>query len=272
MILDERRKIVNRLAVGMADIQLAYNALASEVIIIFNELSVDHYQDSLIAEVERFKKLAIFRKAKDMNYVPEGEDIELVEEGDNLPFEVLLTETGLPRMPRKDDMVLADGVLYSVHHVKPMNRDYKGLLQLIVYTERTTFIDTLHIYKATLLNPKDLLPISDVKAFLSEVEETEEQNAQPISLGATNDSNEEENNDIENSENEEEQVVEEPQQIVPQAKEVIIDFVWGGKPEFISLDKTQTWIPFKSRIKTTISEEHPILYVKGGMEVIQVIV
>ena len=260
MILDERRKIVNRLAVGMADIQLAYNALASEVIIIFNELSVDHYQDSLIAEVERFKKLAIFRKVKDMNYVPEGEDIELVEEGDNLPFEVLLTETGLPRMPRKDDMVLADGVLYSVHHVKPMNRDYKGLLQLIVYTERTTFIDTLHIYKATLLNPKDLLPISDVKVFLSEVEETEEQNAQPISLGATNDSNEEE------------QVVEEPQQIVPQAKEVIIDFVWGGKPEFISLDKTQTWIPFKSRIKTTISEEHPILYVKGGMEVIQVIV
>ena len=262
MILDERRKIVNRFAVGMADIQLAFNALASEVIVIFNELSVDHYQDSLIAEVERFKKLAIFRKAKDMNYVPEGEDIELVEEGDNLPFEVLLTETGLPRVPRKDDMVLVDGVLYSVHHVKPMNRDYKGLLQLIVYTERTTFIDTLHIYKATLLNPKDLLPISDVNAFLSEVKETEEQNAQLISLGATNDSNE----------NEEEQVVEEPQQIVPQAKEVVIDFVWGGKPEFISLDKTESWIPFKSRIKTTISEEHPILYVKGGMEVIQVIV
>lgn len=277
MILDERRKTVNRFMVGMADIQLAHNALASEIILIYNELSVDHYQDSLIAEVERCKKLAIFRKKDDMNFVPQ-EDFnykeELVEDTDNIPYEVLLTATGLPRMPRKDDMVLNDGVLYSVHHVKPINRDYKGLWQLIVYPERTTFIDTLHIYKALLLNPKNLFPINDIMEYLNEEEEVIEQ---PIGLGmglgATLGSTDGSVTPIDEPSDGEpaDEPSDEPSEEV-KTKEVIVDFVWGGKPEFLSLDKTKTWIPFESRIKIEMSTNniHPILYVKGGMEVIQV--
>lgn len=303
MILDERRKRVNKFMVGMADIQLAHNALASEVIVIYNELSVDHYQDSLIAEVERCKKLAIFRKSQDMNYLPQDDfsTEELVEDVDNIPYEVLLTETGLPRMPRKDDMVLIDGVLYSVHHVKPINRDYKGLWQLIVYPERTTFIDTLHIYKATLLSTKDLMPIADLDEYLNEVEE--EVVPEPIglgmglgmSLGAIFSSTEgepepidepyeegtEETNDEPDEPTDEPidepEPIEEDEPIEPEpepipAKEVVVDFVWGGKPEFVSLDKAKTWIPFSGRIKMEMSADnlHPIIFIKGGLEVIQV--
>lgn len=293
MILDERRKTVNRFLVGMADIQLAHNALASEIILIYNELSIDHYQDSHIAEVERCKKLAIFRKSKDMDFVPQDDYStgELVEDSDNnIPYEVLLTETGLPRMPRKDDMVLIDGVLYSIHHVKPVNRDYKGLWQLIVYPERTTFIDTLHIYKITLLSTKDLKPISDLAEYLNEVDEAPV--AEPTGLGMglgavfsategdvepldelyepSNDTGEENIQPTEECEPEEPVI--EPEPIPVPVKEVVVDFVWGGKPEFISLDKTKTWIPFRSRMKMEFSADnlHPVLYIKGNLEIIQV--
>jgi len=272
MILDERRKTVNRFMIGMADIQLAHNALASEVILIYNELSVDHYQDSLIAEVERCKKLAIFRKAQDMEFVPQDDfNVDnMVEDSEgNIPYEVLLTATGLPRMPRKDDMVLTDGVLYSVHHVKPINRDYKGLWQLIVYPERTTFIDTLHIYKALLLNPKNLFPIHNIVEYLNEEDEVEEPIGIGMGLGATLGSTDGSVTPIDEPYTE--PTDDEPTDEV-KTKEVIVDFVWGGKPEFLSLDKTKTWIPFESRIKIEMSTNniHPILYVKGGLEVIQV--
>lgn len=245
MEYDERNRNLSNVAVGMADIQLAHNPIASEVIIIFNELSVDHYQDSRIAEVGRFKKLAVFRKTENMEFVPDSDRGELQIDDDSVPYEVLLTCTGLPRMPRRDDMVLSGGELYSVHHVKPMNRNINGLWQLIVYPERTTFIDTLHIYKSTLLNPKDLMPIEDIDAFMHE-------DVEPV------------------------EPIEEGEDVKPQpiTKEVVVDFVWGGKPEFISYDKTETWLPFRSRIKVTLSEVdmHPVLYIKGGMEVIQVII
>lgn len=250
MILDERRKNVNSLMVGMADIQLAYNALASEVIVIYNELSIDHYQDSIPAEVERFKKLSIFRKVEDMNFVPQGDFPELVEDNDNIPYEVLMTETGLPRIPRKDDQILSNGVLYAVHHVKPFNRDYKGLWSIVVYPERTTKVDVLHIYKATLLSTKTLLPITDLDEYMNEVdEEPQEEPQPPLGLGAENDGD----------------------NIEPIEKDVVVDFVWGGNPELISLDKRNTWIPFKSRIKMTMTTEnlHPLVFIKGGFEEIQ---
>ena len=281
MILDERRKLVNRFLIGMADIQLAHNALASDVIIIYNELSVDHYQDSLIAEVERCKKLAIFRKSEDMNYLPQDDysTEELVEDadGNNIPYEVLLTETGLPRMPRKDDMVLIDGVLYSVHHVKPINRDYKGLWQLIVYPERTTFIDTLHIYKATLLSEKDLLPITDLDEYLNEVEEPTTPTGLGMSLGAVYNSTDGNTEPIDEPYDGDGGDVPPTDDDTPEEPEiakrdVVVDFVWGGKPEFISFDKTKTWIPFKGRVKMEMSadNQHPVLYVKGSLEIIQV--
>ncbi len=161
MIYDERHRNLSNVAVGMADIQLAHNPLASEVIVIFNDLSVDHYQDSRIAEEGRVKKLAVFRKTENMEFVPDSDGGELQIDDDSVPYEVLLTRTGLPRIPRRDDMVLCDGELYSVHHVKPMNRNIDGLWQLIVYPERTEFVDPLQIHRYAFLDGATLQPIAD---------------------------------------------------------------------------------------------------------------
>lgn len=161
MIYDERHRALENMAVGMADIQLAHNPVASETIVIFNDLSVDHYQDSRIAEICRVKKLAVFNKVDDMNYVPDSDMGELQFDNDSIPFRVLMTITGLPRLPRRDDMLLNEGDLYTIHHVKPMNRDINGLLELIVYPERTTFVDPLHIHKHTFLDGVSLQPIND---------------------------------------------------------------------------------------------------------------
>jgi hypothetical protein len=160
------------MAVGMADIQLSHNALASEVIIIFNDLSVDHYQDSRIAEIDRIKKLAVFRKVEDLEFVPDDENETLLDDKEAaIPYEVLTTMTWLPRIPRRDDMLLHEGNLYTIHHVKPMNRDIDGLIQLVVYPERTTFIDTLHVYKLIYLDGDTLRPIRNLKEYLEIIPE-----------------------------------------------------------------------------------------------------
>lgn len=231
---DYRRDILSNMAVGMADIQLSHNALASEVIVIYNDISVDHYQDSRIAEVDRVKKLAVFRKSQDMTFVPDDSE-ELLEDSEkSIPYQVLTTITGLPRLPRRDDMLLNEGVLYTVHHVKPMNRDVDGLIELIVYPERTTFIDPLNIYKLTLLDGDTLQPIKN----LTEYEGTDEESEEPVVM-----------------------------------KDIVLDIVWGGNPTEYSFDN-QNWFPFQSRIRFNLMEKesHRILYVKGSMEIISQIV
>ena len=272
---DYRRDILSNMAVGMADIQLSHNALATEVIIIFNDISVDHYQDSRIAEIDRIKKLAIFRKSQDMTFVPD-ESEELLEDSEkSIPYEVLTTVTRLPRLPRRDDMVLSEGVLYTVHHVKPMNRDIDGLIQLIVYPERTTFIDPLNIYKLTLLDADTLKPIDNLTEYeqvsnSSEEEVTEEpevgdeQNQEPI----------EEPSEEPNEEPEprpEPEPEPEPEPVV--MKDIVLDIVWGGNPTEYSFNN-QEWFPFQSRIRFNLMEKesHRVLYIKGGMEIISKVV
>ena len=222
---DYRRDILSNMAVGMADIQLSHNALASEVIIIFNDLSVDHYQDSRIAEIDRIKKLAIFRKVEDLEFVPDDDHGTLLDDKESaIPYEVLTTMSWLPRLPRRDDMLLHEGFLYTIHHVKPMNRDIDGLIQLIVYPERTTFIDPLNIYKLIFLDGDTLRPIRNMKEY---------------------------------------------ERIVPQ-KDIVLDIVWGGNPTEYSFDG-ENWLPFQSRIRFNLSERdcHRVLYLKGGMEIVQ---
>ena len=243
---DYRRTVLSRMAVGMADIQLFHNALASEVIVIYNDLSVDHYQDSRIAEVDRIKKLAVFRKTEELTFVPDDSDELLDDKESAIPYEVLTTITGLPRMPRRDDMLLHEGNLYTIHHVKPMNRDIDGLIQLVVYPERTTFIDPLNIYKLTLLDGDTLLPIPDLNVY-------EHGDVKPS------------DGDGGDGDVEPEPTPEPP--IVP--KDIVLDIVWGGNPTEYSFDN-ETWLPFQSRIRFNLSEKesHRVLYVKGGMEII----
>lgn len=128
---------LNRFAAGMADIQLERNQLAQEVIVVFNEVHFDHYQDSRTVEQCRVKKRAMVKKDTDMNYVQQ-EGAILLEEYDSLPWIVSLTITGLPRIPKMDDAVLIDGALYTISAVKPANRQIESIILLSIYPERST--------------------------------------------------------------------------------------------------------------------------------------
>ena len=274
---DYRRAVLSRMAVGMADIQLSHNALATEVILIYNDLSIDHYQDSRIAEIDRIKKLAIFRKSEELTFVPDDSDELLDDKESAIPYEVLTTNTGLPRLPRRDDMLLSEGNLYTVHHVKPMNRDIDGLIQLIVYPERTTFIDPLNIYKLTLLDADTLLPIPDLAEYErgDEPEPTPEPEPEPEPTPEPDeptDGDEPDGGDVEPEP--EPQPEPEPTPTPPVVyKDIVLDIVWGGNPTEYSFDN-ETWKPFQSRIRFNLSEKeaHRVLYIRGGMEIISQIV
>lgn len=145
-------RVLNLFASGMADIQLSRNPLAEEVHIIFNDVQRDHYQDSVLVESCRIKKLAMVKKDTDMDYVQQ-EGFELLEDESSLPWTVSITTTGLPRAPRQDDQVLINGIRYNVSGVKPSNREIDSIILLFIYPDRTDE-DELKLYGMSLVQGK----------------------------------------------------------------------------------------------------------------------
>lgn len=135
--MDNRNAILNRYAAGMADIWLSRTQLTSKVILIFNEVTRDHYQDAIHTETQRVMKLAAVKKNADMNYVQElfGE-ILLEDNLEQLPWVVSLTMTCLPRVPKMDDQIIINGLKYTISMVSPKNRNLTSLLSLLIYPER----------------------------------------------------------------------------------------------------------------------------------------
>ncbi len=143
--MDERIAHLNKFAAGIADLNIAHNPCHSEIAVVFNDVVLDQYQDSVVKETQRVNKLAVVSKNPDMSYVQELGDV-LLEDTDQLPWLISLTITGLPRIPRFNDCVIIDGVKYTISKVKPMNRNLQSLLILMVYPERTNYHDALAIY------------------------------------------------------------------------------------------------------------------------------
>lgn len=165
--MDRRIKILNNFAAGMADLKLSRDPLSSEVIVIFNELVFDQYQDPVSCETHRVKKLAKVSKNVDMTYVQELGDVLLNDSIDEIPWFVALTITDLPRIPKIADYVLIDGLKYSVSVVKPMNRSLDSLLLLIVYPERSDEPDLLEIHDVTFrVDGKVVEPSEDSEVVL----------------------------------------------------------------------------------------------------------
>ena len=127
---------LNMFAAGMADLQMSRNPLAQEVVLIFNESGRDHYQDAILTETARVKKLAVIKKDADMNYVQQIGDL-LLEDVDAIPWVVSVTVTDLPRIPRLDDQILIEGLRYTISLVKPANRAIDSILLLSIYPDRT---------------------------------------------------------------------------------------------------------------------------------------
>lgn len=127
---------------------MARSPLRSEVIVMFNEVIRDQYQDVVSTEIIRVKKWGVVSKSVDLDYVQQlGGDI-LVEDTDSLPWAISMTLTDLPRIPKMDDQVLIEGKKYTISAVRPMNRDLPSVIVLFVYPERST-VDDLMIYEVT---------------------------------------------------------------------------------------------------------------------------
>ncbi len=87
-------------AARMADISLSRHPLCRDLIFIFNAVETDIYKDTNTIEEARIFKQAIVRKNPDMMYVQEVYSDLLMEDSDKLPWLVLVTMTGLARIPR----------------------------------------------------------------------------------------------------------------------------------------------------------------------------
>jgi len=152
---------LNNYATEMAEINLGRNPTAVEVILVLCDQSRDHYQDAVSVENYRVKKRAIVRKNPSMHYVQFENTEALFEDTKSLPWTVSMTvkdikhyeqddecnEVLVPCIPKTDDQILIDGMLYTISMVEPSNRYLDGIINCFVYTERSSKEDPLAIYR-----------------------------------------------------------------------------------------------------------------------------
>lgn len=124
-------------AVGMFDIMTPRNPLHKSVTVIFNSINRDQYNDARVIEESRQTKVALVEK-DDQHFIQFFDIEELLEDTDK-PWTVTLSITDLPRLPRTDDRMLIDGLLYTVSQVKPINREMPSVVKCLIYPERNEF-------------------------------------------------------------------------------------------------------------------------------------
>ena len=131
----------------MADVVLSRHPLRRDALVCIQQTHFDIYQDGSSEELVRVLKSCVFKKAPDLYYVQEGfGDSLLVEDVGNLPWMVMLTCLGLPRIPMTDDKMIIEGKVYTVSAVRPTNREVQGVLECAVYPERVDVDDPLSLY------------------------------------------------------------------------------------------------------------------------------
>lgn len=163
--MDVRVSQLSKFAQGVADIKISRHPLRSDVLYVFNSTDVDIYQDSESKEWARVYKQAIVRKNPKMSYVQESFGLNdfFVEETDSLPWIFVLSLTGMPRIPAMDDRIILNGLVYTVSKVRPVNRDCDGIVECLVYPERTHVVDPLAIYSVSFRDGLSLLSLSEAR-------------------------------------------------------------------------------------------------------------
>lgn len=126
----------------IADLVVSRNPLRDEGWFIFNDEELDQYRDASHIHKSYKRKLVIFNKTPDLEYVQEigGDTLEL-DALDQLPYILMCTITDLPRIPKANDQFYCDNVLYTISMVKPANRDSQHLIKCLVYPERDSASD-----------------------------------------------------------------------------------------------------------------------------------
>lgn len=153
---------LNNYAVEMAELNLSRNPVSTEVILVLCDQSRDHYRDAVSNENYRVKKKVIVKKETDLNYVQFNQFDMLMEDTKNLPWTVSMTIKDVKRyeydeescddllvdsIPHADDQILMDGRLYTISMVFPSNRFLDGIVNCLIYPERSSPEDPLAIYR-----------------------------------------------------------------------------------------------------------------------------
>ena len=74
----------------------------------------------------------------------------LIDNDDQIPWLVVMTKTGLPRLLNQDDQIVIDGNKYTISVVRPTNRNSDSVFDCIIYPERTDPEDLLAIYNVQI--------------------------------------------------------------------------------------------------------------------------
>lgn len=135
---DPRLKTVNKFMTGMTDIKIKRHPLRTEVDISLCRVERDNYGDTESFVESKYKKLVILKKNVDLTYINNDIGV-LVDDGETLPWVMVLTLTGLPRTLRHGDFITTEGQDYKISCVKPVNRENPDIIMCLVHPSRDDF-------------------------------------------------------------------------------------------------------------------------------------
>lgn len=136
--IDPRLDRVCHFMTGMFDVKVRRHPLRQRVVITFCDVVRDHYGDTHSTPVERYSKLIILKRNPDLSYINNAIGV-LLDDGNDLPWIMYLSLTGLPRTLRMGDYVTIDSIDYKVSNVKPCNRENPNIIACMLHPERTEF-------------------------------------------------------------------------------------------------------------------------------------
>lgn len=135
---DPRLNKVCNYMTKMMDVKIRRHPLRLRVIITLCDVNRDHYGDPRSTPVEKLSKLVILRKNVDMDYINNAIGV-LLEDGEHLPWIMILTLTGMPRTLRHGDYVTIEDLDYKISGVKPVNRENPDIIACFLHPERDDF-------------------------------------------------------------------------------------------------------------------------------------
>lgn len=120
---------------GMTEIKIHRHPLKSVVLICLCKVTRDHYGDTSSVVEQTVTKEVILQKNPDLMYI-NATIGELLDDGDELPWIMILTLKDLPRTLRLGDYVRLDDLIYKVSGVRPVNRENPNVIQCFLHPKR----------------------------------------------------------------------------------------------------------------------------------------
>lgn len=135
---DVRLSTITTFMTKMTNRKIERHPFRHDVTIGLCDVNKDVYGDADSTLTERVLKSVIIQKNTDIDYVNAMTGV-LMNDGDLLPWLMILTTTGLPRTLHQGDYVEDEGVTYKVSAVKPVNRQNPDIIECFIHPDRDDF-------------------------------------------------------------------------------------------------------------------------------------